>query len=236
MTKIRESRLKLNKSKWVFRVQSITFLGHKLSSTGISPDPQNVKAISEMPKPTSKMDLQRFLGMVAYLSKFIPNLSDKTKWINLWINFKRNSLRLSIIYKRKFDKSTISNCASLKFFDPKLQTKTTCDASKFGLGATLEQKFNGNWEPIAFVSRTLTPAEINYCQLEKETSIVFTCSKFHEYVYGRKFLIENDHKPLKTILAKQFSEAPSKNSTFHAQRTKIWFWRTLHSKQINDIN
>ena len=79
MTKIRESGLKLNKSKWVFRVQSITFLGHKLSSTGISPDPQNVKAISEMPKPTSRMDIQRFLGMVVYLSKFIPNLSDKTK-------------------------------------------------------------------------------------------------------------------------------------------------------------
>ena len=79
MTKIRESGLKLNKSKCVFRVQSIIFLGHKLSSTGISPNPQKVKAISEMPKPTPKTDLQRFPGMVAYLSKFIPNLWDKTK-------------------------------------------------------------------------------------------------------------------------------------------------------------
>ena len=67
MTKIRESGLKLLKSKCIFGVQSITFLGHKLSSTGISPDPQKVNAISEMPKPTSKMDLQRFLGMEAYL-------------------------------------------------------------------------------------------------------------------------------------------------------------------------
>ena len=79
MTKIRESGLKLNKSKCVFRARSIIFLGHKLSSTRISPDPQKVKVTSEMPKPTSKTDLQRFLGMVAYLSKFIPNLSDKTK-------------------------------------------------------------------------------------------------------------------------------------------------------------
>ena len=62
-----------------FAIQSITFLGHKLSSTEISPNPQKVKAISEMPKPTSKTNLQCFLGMVAYLSKFIPNLSDKTK-------------------------------------------------------------------------------------------------------------------------------------------------------------
>ena len=90
----------------------------------------------------------------------------------------------------------------MKFFDPKLQTKITCDASKFGVGATLEQKFKDNCEPIAFAT------EINYCQLEKETlSIVVACLKFHEYVYGRKFLIENDHKPLKTILAKPISEA-----------------------------
>ena len=100
----------------------------------------------------------------------------------------------------------------MKFFDPKLQTKITCDASKFGLGATLEQKFNNIWEPIAFASRTLTRAESNYCQLEKEIlSIVFACSKFHEYVYGRKFLIESDHKPLITILAKLISEAKHKH-------------------------
>ena len=75
----------------------------------------------------------------------------------------------------------------MKFFDLTLQTKITCDASKCGLVATLEQKFN-NWEPIAFASQTLIIAKINYCQLDKETlPIVFACSKFHEYVYGRKF-------------------------------------------------
>ena len=151
MTKIRESGLKLNKSKCVFGFQSITFLGHKLSSTGISPDHQKVKAISEMPKPTSKTDLQRFLGMLIYLSKFIPNLSDKTKELRELI-LKETVWDFNEIHERKFDelKSTISNCASLKFFDPKLQTKITCGASKFGVGATLYQKFNDNWEPIAF--------------------------------------------------------------------------------------
>ena len=77
MTKIRESGVKLNKSKYVFGVQSITFLGHRLSGTRISPVPQKVRAISQMPNPTPKTDLRRFLGMVAYLSKFIPNLSDQ---------------------------------------------------------------------------------------------------------------------------------------------------------------
>ena len=108
-----------------------------------------------MPKPTSKTNLQQFLRMVAYLSKFIPNLLDKTKELRELI-LKETVCDFSEIYEDKFDesKSTISNCASSKFFDPKLQTKITCDASKFGLGATLEQKFNDNWEPIAFASRT----------------------------------------------------------------------------------
>ena len=53
------------------------------------------------------------------------------------------------------------------------------------------------------------PPEINHCQLEKEIlSIVFVCSKFHKYVYIRKFLIENEHKPLNTILAKPITENP----------------------------
>ena len=117
-----------------------------------------------MPKPTSKIDLQRFLGMAAYFSKFIPNLSNKTIELRELI-LKETVWDFSEIHERKFDelKSTISNCALLKFFDPKSQTEITCDSSKFGLGATLEQTFNGNWEPIAFASRTLTPAEINYC-------------------------------------------------------------------------
>ena len=104
-----------------------------------------------MPKPTSKTDLQWFLGMVAYRSKFIPNLSDKIKELCELI-LKETTWDFSEIHVHKFDKlrSTISNCASLKFFDPKLQTKITCDASKLGLGATLEQKFDDNWEPIAF--------------------------------------------------------------------------------------
>ena len=83
-----------------------------------------------MPKATSKTELQRFLGMVAYLSKFIPNLSGKTKELRELI-LKETVWDFSEIHERKFHelKSTISNCASLKFFDPKLQTKITCDAS-----------------------------------------------------------------------------------------------------------
>ena len=84
-------------------------------------------------------------------------------------------------------KSAISENVVLKFFDPNLDTKITCDASKNGLGATLEQRHENIWYPVVFASRTMTISEVNYCQLEKETlSIVFACSKFHDYIYGKK--------------------------------------------------
>ena len=82
----------------------------------------------------------------------------------------------------------------LKIFDQHCPTKISCDASMKGLGAVLEQKHDETWYPIAYASRSLSSSEQNYSQIEKETlSIVFACQKFHDYIYGRKFLIYNDH-------------------------------------------
>ena len=78
MNKIRSSVLKLNLSKCLFGVRELKFLGELVSEQGIKPDPQKVSAIKEMPPPTSKQDLKRFMGMIAYLSKFIVNLSETT--------------------------------------------------------------------------------------------------------------------------------------------------------------
>lgn len=91
----------------------------------------------------------------------------------------------------------------LIFYDPNRPTKVSCDASMTGLGAVLEQKVEENWYPVAFAGRSLTSSEQNYCQLEKETlSILFECTRFHEYLYGKKFIVVNDHLPLKSIFKK----------------------------------
>ena len=73
---VHKNRLKLNKSKCVFNATSIKFLGYILTADGIYPDLENVKAIFDMPIPPNKGELQTVLGMVAYLGKFIPHLSD----------------------------------------------------------------------------------------------------------------------------------------------------------------
>ena len=159
-------------------------MGHKISEKGISPDPKKVKAIKDMPFASSKQDMQCFLGMIAYLSKFIPQLSEEIHLLRELL--KKDSIwDFTLTHRNQFDKlrSMVSENISLIFFDQKLPTKITCDLSKFGIGATLEQKHENVWHPVAFKSRSCTSAEQNYCPLEREAlAIVFACSKFNEYL------------------------------------------------------
>lgn len=79
LNRAQKSGLKLNKNKCQFGVRDITYLGERLSEEGVQPDPEKIRAIEEMPVPEDKKDLQRALGLVNYLGKFVPNLSANTR-------------------------------------------------------------------------------------------------------------------------------------------------------------
>ena len=74
----RERNIKFNKKKIQFKVSEVKYLGHIIGKTGTRPDPDKIEAIQEMPTPKYKQELQRFLGFVNYVGKFIPNLSQIT--------------------------------------------------------------------------------------------------------------------------------------------------------------
>ena len=130
---IRKCGLKLNASKCIFRATEVKFLGHIISSDGLSPNPSKVEAIQNLSMPKSKADLQRFLGMVGYLSKFIPNLSEATSILRQLLE-KGIEWNFTDIYVNSFInlKNLIASSTSLDFFDPVKQTKVTCDASQNG--------------------------------------------------------------------------------------------------------
>ena len=103
----------------------------------------------------------------------------------------------------------------LQYYNPHLPTKITTDANKYGLGAVLEQMHGGKWKPIPFASKAKTPVEQNYIFIQSEAlSIVFACKKYHQYIYGSHFIIENDHKPLKQISLKPLIKSPLRIQRF----------------------
>ena len=84
------------------------------------------------------------------------------------------------------------------------------DASKVGLVGSLLQKDNhGKLRPVAYASKSFTPAETGYASIEREMlAVVCGCIKFHHYLYGRKFVCQSDHRPLEDIHLKYLSDAP----------------------------
>nr|XP_054606603.1 uncharacterized protein K02A2.6-like [Nothobranchius furzeri] len=210
LDKTREVNLKLNKDKCEFGVKKLTFVGDVVSENGVKPDPKKTSAICNMERPNNKDDVRRFLGMVTYLAKFVPQLStlsaplrslleQKNEWI--W-SHEQEQCFLKL-------KEILTQEPVLKFYDPERSTRISADASQHGLGAVLLQQHEEQWLPVAYASRALTSAETRYAQIEKELlASMYACERFHQYVYGQTFEVETDHKPLVSIMSKPLNDCP----------------------------
>ena len=79
LDRVRKVNLRLNPLKCKFWLTEVTYVGHVFTSEGLKADPDKITAITEMPVPEDITALQRFLGMINYLGKFVPNLSELTR-------------------------------------------------------------------------------------------------------------------------------------------------------------
>ncbi|KAI2646810.1 Transposon Tf2-9 polyprotein [Labeo rohita] len=209
LQKIRVSGLKLNKDKCQFGVQELLFLGDKLSSQGIQPDSEKINAILKMKCPTERKGVQRIMGMVNYIGKFILNLSSKTSCLRELLQ-KTTDFAWTDKHESEWQqlKIALTSAPVLQFFDPTKKTKVSTDACKNGLGAVLLQDDDEIWKPVAYASRSMTDSECRYAQIEKEClGLVFGLEKFHNYVYGLPtFTAETDNRPLIAIIMKNLNE------------------------------
>ncbi|KAK2718757.1 hypothetical protein QYM36_005931 [Artemia franciscana] len=200
----RDKGVRFNKEKCVFDTTSITYFGHRLTTSGIAPDPEKTQALENMPAPQNQEELQTFLGMYKYLSRYIPNLATL------------NKLLRDLSKQQKFEwntsheeaKRVIQNAVSknLSYFDPEAkEIEVITDASQHGLGAQLTT----DGATVAFASRSLSQTEQRYSQMEKEIlAITFACKRFHQYLFGRTICVTTDHKPLESIFGKSIQRTP----------------------------
>ena len=178
-------------------------MGHRVTPTGIKPDPEKVRAILDLEAPDDDASVRRFIGTVKYLTHLSQTLQPLQNLLEKDVPFNWSSAQ-----EEAFDhiEQKIASSPVLAFFQPDVPITLQNDASEYGLGAVLMQKD----KPVAYASRSLKPAEHNDAQIEKERlAIVFGLEKFHHYTYGVPGItVVTDHKPLVAITNKPFSKAP----------------------------
>ena len=198
LKRLEEKGLRCRLEKCLFAQPSVEYLGHILSQQGISKG-HKVDAVKMMPPPENVSSLRSLLGSVQFYSKFLPNLASVTEPLHR-LTKKEVPWTWGTEQVEVFKKLKDLLCADtvLAQFDPSLPIGISCDASEVGVGAVLFHRYSdGGERPIANASKTLTTTQRGYSQIQKEAlAIVFALRKFHQFLYGRPFILITDHKPL----------------------------------------
>ncbi|XP_063370343.1 uncharacterized protein LOC134658621 [Cydia amplana] len=192
----------INTSKCVFGQSEVTFLGYRVSAQGISPLESKVQAINDFPAPQTVKELRRYLGMLNFYRRFVPGAAKilapltallagdpKASTPIVWTPALRETFQLS--------KSHLSKATLLAHPDSDAELALQTDASDVAIGAVLQQRKNGLWEPLAFFSKKLNSAQQKYSPYDRELLVIYEAIKYFRYmVEARSFTILTDHKPL----------------------------------------
>ena len=153
-------------------------------------------------------------------SKFSPHLADKTKPLRELLSSK-NQWMWGPVQEEAFQILKRSLCSSevLAQYCVDSETVLSADASLYGLGAVLRQvQPDGTLRPVAYASRALTETEQRYAQIEKEAlAATWGCKRFQQYLLGKSFRIETDHKPLVPILIQNAQRSSNQNSKISSE-------------------
>ena len=207
LQRLSEHGMVINPSKCQFGTAELDFLGHRVSAQGIHPLEEKVRAIRDFIQPTSLRKLRTFLGLVNFYHRFIPNCASILEPINSLLCHpagKDHQLSWTDAATIAFNtiKEALATTALLTHPKPFAPTCIMTDASDMAVGAVLQQEINGHWNPIAYFSKKLQPAETRYSTFDRELLAIYLAIKhFRHFVEGRDFHIATDHKPLTFALA-----------------------------------
>lgn len=192
----------INTSKCVFGQPDVTFLGYSISANGLKPLDTKVQAIQAFPPPKNIKELRRFLGMINFYRRFIPGAAQLQAPLNaLLTGSVKGSHPVELVGEtlKAFNDSKDSLChaALLAHPDCHANLSLVTDASDTAMGAALHQLKNNKWQPLAFFSRKLSPAQQKYSPYDRELLAIYEAIKyFRHMVEARSFIIYTDHKPI----------------------------------------
>lgn len=201
-TRLQKAGMVLNYSKCIFGAQQVTFLGYLVSSAGIKPLDCKVEAIRNFSTPKTVRELRRFLGMINFYRRFLPNAAKIQAPLNaLLTGSVKGSHPVTIAGEAAdaFQRCKDSLCHATLLIHPDLDARLglVTDASDTAIGAALQQQRNGIWEPLAFFSRKLSPAQQKYSPYDRELLAIYEAIKYFRYMLeARHFTVFTDHKPI----------------------------------------
>ncbi|XP_062704520.1 uncharacterized protein K02A2.6-like [Aedes albopictus] len=218
-----------------FFMRQVNYLGQLLDKEGIRPDPEKVKAIVNMPPPNDVPTLRSYLGAINYYGKYIREMRQLRHPLDGLLK-QGVSFEWTDECQRSFDrfKEILQSPLMLTHYNPRMDIVVSADASNVGIGARIAHRFpDGSEKAVYHASRSLTPAESRYSQIEKEAlGLVYAVTKFHRMVYGRRFTLQTDHKPLVAIFGSKQGIPP-----YTANRLQRWaLTMLLYDFQIEYIS
>ncbi|BHF58444.1 hypothetical protein SprV_0100139600 [Sparganum proliferum] len=189
----------LHPAKCILGATSLEFLGHLIDSNGIRPLPSKVAAIRDFPPPTSKRQLQRFLGMVNFYRRFLPNCADTILPLTNLLSGSKRTFELTPAALTSFEqvKALLADATLLTHYHADAPISLMVDASNVAVGAVLQQSPPDSTVPLAFFSKKLSKAETRYSTFGRELLAAYLAVRhFRHLLEGREFTIFTDHKPL----------------------------------------
>lgn len=202
-TTLQKYGILLNPSKCVFRVPEISFLGYKISSAGSQPLPERIADLQSCPPPKTIGQLRRFLGMINFYRRFLPNAASLQAPLHDILSGPKIKSSHPVTWTAALDKAfeeckaSLSQATLLAHPDSTSTLALVTDASTTAMGAVLQQRAQDVWQPLAFFSKKLSPAQQKYSAYDRELLAIYEAVRhFRHMVEARHFTVFTDHKPL----------------------------------------
>lgn len=203
--RLKEQGLVINVAKCRFGQETLDFLGHQITSTGIRPLPEKVEAVTHFPEPSTVKGLQEFIGMVNFYRRFLPHAANTMLPLFEALKGKAKKLSWNDTMRKAFEdtKKLLADATMLAHPRHDAQLSLASDASDHAVGAVLQQFVNNGWIPLAFFSNKLKSSEQKYSTFDRELLALYLGIRhFRYFLEGRQFVAFTDHKPLTYSMSK----------------------------------